>query len=164
MTLSWRVQNIVVIGRVYSKLERSEFSSNFEFDRNMLSGMGAWATHNNSTMFEWPPWSIWLPLNSSNLDPRPSLLKIRFQCWKQAGHSSMSVTSSYNQVPNRFKRNKGIGGTWVWSNNTWITKYHKIYQSKWTMLRGGMGVLGVIFNKYMIYELFTENNSLLLGL
>ena len=37
----WRVQNIVVIGRVYSKLERSEFSSNFEFDRNMLSGTGA---------------------------------------------------------------------------------------------------------------------------
>ena len=28
----------------------------------------------------------------------------------------------------------------------------------------GMGVPGVIFNKYMIFELFTENNSLLLGL
>ena len=41
VTLSWRVQNIVVIGRVYSKLEHSEFSSNFEFDRNMLSGTGA---------------------------------------------------------------------------------------------------------------------------
>ena len=36
------MQNIVVIGRVYSKLEHSEFSSNFEFDRNMLSGTGAW--------------------------------------------------------------------------------------------------------------------------
>ena len=42
MSLSWHVQNIVVIGRVYSKLEHSEFSSNFEFDRNMLSGTGAW--------------------------------------------------------------------------------------------------------------------------
>ena len=42
VTLSWRVQNIVVIGRVYFTLERSEFSSNFEFDRNMLSGTGAW--------------------------------------------------------------------------------------------------------------------------
>ena len=41
VSLSWRVQNIVVIGRVYSKLERSDFSSNFEFDRNMLSGTGA---------------------------------------------------------------------------------------------------------------------------
>ena len=41
VSLSWRVQNIVVIGRVYSKLERSEFSSNFEFDRNMLSGTGS---------------------------------------------------------------------------------------------------------------------------
>ena len=42
VSLSWRVQNIVVIGRIYLKLERSEFSSNFEFDRNMLSGTGAW--------------------------------------------------------------------------------------------------------------------------
>ena len=41
MSLSWRVQNIVVIGRIYIKLERSEFSSNFEFDRNMLSGTGS---------------------------------------------------------------------------------------------------------------------------
>ena len=41
VSLSWRVQNIVVISRVYLKLERSEFSSNFEFDRNMLSGTGA---------------------------------------------------------------------------------------------------------------------------
>ena len=42
VTLSWRVQNIVVIGRVYLTLECFEFSSNFEFDRNMLSGTGAW--------------------------------------------------------------------------------------------------------------------------
>ena len=42
VSLSWRVQNIVVIGQVHSKLEHSEFSSNFEFDRNMLSGTGAW--------------------------------------------------------------------------------------------------------------------------
>ena len=42
VTLSWRVQNIVVIGRVYFTLECFEFSSNFEFDRNMLSGTGAW--------------------------------------------------------------------------------------------------------------------------
>ena len=41
MTLSWRVQNIFVIGRVYFTLECFEFSSNFEFDRNMLSGTGA---------------------------------------------------------------------------------------------------------------------------
>ena len=41
VSLSWRVQNIVVIGWIYLKLERSEFSSNFEFDRNMLSGTGA---------------------------------------------------------------------------------------------------------------------------
>ena len=41
VTLSWRVQNIVVIGCVYFALECFEFSSNFEFDRNMLSGTGA---------------------------------------------------------------------------------------------------------------------------
>ena len=44
VTLSWRVQNIVVIGRVYFTLECFEFSSNFEFDRNMLSGTGAWSS------------------------------------------------------------------------------------------------------------------------
>ena len=43
VTLSWRVQNIVVIGHVYFTLECFEFSSNFEFDRNMLSGTGAWS-------------------------------------------------------------------------------------------------------------------------
>ena len=36
------VQNIAVIGRVYFTLEWFEFSSNFEFNRNMLSGTGAW--------------------------------------------------------------------------------------------------------------------------
>ena len=41
VTLSWSVQNIVMIGRVYFTLECFEFSSNFEFDRNMLSGTGA---------------------------------------------------------------------------------------------------------------------------
>ena len=41
MSLSWRVQNIVVIGLVYFTLECFEFSSNFEFDRYMLSGTGA---------------------------------------------------------------------------------------------------------------------------
>ena len=45
VTLSWRVQNIVVISRVYFTLECFEFSSNFEFDRNMLSGTGARRAH-----------------------------------------------------------------------------------------------------------------------
>ena len=44
VTLSWRVQNINVIGRVYFTLECFEFLSNFEFDRNMLSGTGAWTS------------------------------------------------------------------------------------------------------------------------
>ena len=41
VTLSWRVQNIVVIDRVCFTLECFEVWSNFEFDRNMLSGTGA---------------------------------------------------------------------------------------------------------------------------
>ena len=44
VTLSWRVQNIVVIRRGYFTLECFEFSANFEFDRNMLSGTGARST------------------------------------------------------------------------------------------------------------------------
>ena len=40
VALSWRVQNIVVIGRIHFTLECFEFSSNFEFDRKMLSGTG----------------------------------------------------------------------------------------------------------------------------
>ena len=47
VSLSWRVQNIVEIGWIYLKLERSEFSSNFEFDQNMLSGTGASEWINN---------------------------------------------------------------------------------------------------------------------
>ena len=38
---SWRVQNFIVIGYIYFKLEHSKFWSNFEFDRNIVSGMGA---------------------------------------------------------------------------------------------------------------------------
>ena len=54
VTLSWGVQNIVVIGRVYFTLECFEFSSNFEFDRNMLSGMGAWPpSHQNCSVMSW---------------------------------------------------------------------------------------------------------------
>ena len=41
VTLSWRVQNFVVIGRVNFKPEHCKFWSNFEFDRNIISGTGA---------------------------------------------------------------------------------------------------------------------------
>ena len=52
VTLSWRVQNIVVIGRAYFTLDCFEFSSNFEFDRNMLSGTGA------RCPFYWRGWTL----------------------------------------------------------------------------------------------------------
>ena len=42
--------------RVYSKLEHSEFSSNFKFNRNMLSGTGARSLSVNSL---WPCDAIW---------------------------------------------------------------------------------------------------------
>ena len=41
VTLSWRVQNFVVVGRVHFKLEHCKIWSNFEFDRNIVSGTGA---------------------------------------------------------------------------------------------------------------------------
>ena len=41
VTLSWRVQNFVVIGKVHFKKAHFKFWSNFEFDRNTISGTGA---------------------------------------------------------------------------------------------------------------------------
>ena len=70
VSLSWRVQNIVVIGRVYSKLDHSECSSNFEFDRNMLSGTGA--RPSKHATISWVLWSKGYPsethLNSNHED------------------------------------------------------------------------------------------------
>ena len=51
VTLSWRVQNILVIGRLYFTLECFEFSSNFKFGRNMFSGTGA-----RSSLYEQMSW------------------------------------------------------------------------------------------------------------
>ena len=39
-TLSWRVQNFVLIGGVHFKPEHCKLWSNFEFDRNIVSGTG----------------------------------------------------------------------------------------------------------------------------
>ena len=44
VTLPWHVQNFIVIGRERSKLEHFKFWVNFEFDRNIVCGMGAWAS------------------------------------------------------------------------------------------------------------------------
>ena len=44
-----RVQNVVVIRRVYVKPEYVKFWSNFEFDRNIVCGTGAWPRHQGST-------------------------------------------------------------------------------------------------------------------
>ena len=55
VTLSWCMQNFVVIGDVYFELEQSKFWSNFEFDRNIVSGTGAWSigAHRGHPLF--PP-------------------------------------------------------------------------------------------------------------
>ena len=88
VTLSWRVQNIVVIGRVYFTLECFEFSSNFEFDRNMLNGTGAWCVY-CWIIYPWltqvrpPAWAntlkkpIWLQVHGH--------LQIHFLLWKLIG-------------------------------------------------------------------------------
>ena len=41
VTLSWHVQNFIVIGSLHFKTEHCIFLMNFEFDRNIVSGMGA---------------------------------------------------------------------------------------------------------------------------
>ena len=41
VTLSWRVQNVFVIGLWYFQSEHSKCWSNFELDRNIVSGTGA---------------------------------------------------------------------------------------------------------------------------
>ena len=43
VTLSWRVQNFVVIGLIDFKPQHCNFWSNYEFDRNSVSGTGAWS-------------------------------------------------------------------------------------------------------------------------
>ena len=40
--VTWRVENSVVIGSVHFKPEHCIFWSNFEFNRNIVSGTGAW--------------------------------------------------------------------------------------------------------------------------
>ena len=40
------VPNFVVIGKAYFKLECYQFWSNFEFDRNIVNGTGAWTLFN----------------------------------------------------------------------------------------------------------------------
>ena len=42
VTLSWRVQNYVAIGGANFKPEHFKFWCHFEFDRNIVSGTGAW--------------------------------------------------------------------------------------------------------------------------
>ena len=42
VTLLWLVQNFVAISRGYFKPEHCKYCLNFEFDRNVVSGMGTW--------------------------------------------------------------------------------------------------------------------------
>ena len=46
--LLWRVQTFVVIGGVYLEPDHCKILSNFEFDRNIVSGTGAWCSLNNT--------------------------------------------------------------------------------------------------------------------
>ena len=55
--LSWRVQNFVVIGKVYFKPGHFKFWSNFEFDRNIVSGTGARSLDVRNCMHFLPYWA-----------------------------------------------------------------------------------------------------------
>ena len=85
VTLSWRVQNIVVMGRVYFT-ECFEFSSNFEFDRNMLSGTGACIdiTAERDTEKRRP--SVWIIHVTSVLN------RCHVDCLRQKRHNSIANT------------------------------------------------------------------------
>ena len=78
VTLLWRVKNIVVIGRVYVTLECFEFSSNFEFDRNMLSGTGAW------------------PMLQDPFDDKSTLIRVTVSCL-QKKHCFQTTSHYLNQ-------------------------------------------------------------------
>ena len=45
--LSWYVQNFIVIRPVFSKPQWWQYSSNFEFHRNLLSGTLPWCGYSN---------------------------------------------------------------------------------------------------------------------
>ena len=70
VTLSRRVQNFVVIGWGHFKPEHCKFWSNFEFDRNIVSGTGAW----------------------DSIDPDP--------CWHMAslGHNEFTIQTNTSKV------------------------------------------------------------------
>ena len=73
VTLSWRVQNIVVIGHVYFTLECFEFSSNFEFNRNMLSlVLSCLSGHSDPIVLEPFDVTLWY----LGVPQMPNLLKI----------------------------------------------------------------------------------------
>ena len=88
VSLSWRVQNIVVIGPVYSKLERSEFSSNFEFDRNMFSGTGAMT----------PTLQISMMFSSVSYAKGGCLFYIRKRDWAGRENENIPPIRSFNDV------------------------------------------------------------------
>ena len=48
MLLSWRVENVVVVELELLKPAHYKFWSNFEFDRNIVSGTGARTKHPES--------------------------------------------------------------------------------------------------------------------
>ena len=66
------MQNCVVIGRAYFKPEHCTFWFNFEFDRNMVSGTGAWTTQLLTLglfiTFENTITCMWYPCNNSIID------------------------------------------------------------------------------------------------
>ena len=118
MSLSWRVQNIVVIGRIYLKLERSDFSSNFEFDRNMLSGTGArYALIQKSCMCNLSP-DIVMSMTQMNY-------KNYISCWsfwyKVHWNQRYRYSYSYHRIWNRF-----AVSSMKWNKHVPIKSYYTV--------------------------------------
>ena len=54
VTLSWHVQNFIVIGWAHFKPEHYKFWSNFKFDRNIINGTGAWSAQTRDLLPQIP--------------------------------------------------------------------------------------------------------------
>ena len=58
MTVTWYVQNVVVIGKAHFKPKHSKFCSNLKFDQNIISGMGVRSDNKFPSVGMSPPQQI----------------------------------------------------------------------------------------------------------
>ena len=105
VTLPWRVQNFVVIGKVHFKPEHCKIWSNFKFDRNIVSGTVAWSESSMMKDISCPMSLIarfmgptWGPPGADRTQVGPmwatwTLLSGMFLCWEMIKTSIYSLKS-----------------------------------------------------------------------